>query len=76
MFLDEVDEHIPLTTVIQWTFKQPCHGAVVRWTVHHLDYPLEKIIGTLELIPEESIVLAEFEFFQIHLLHRADPKKI
>jgi len=74
--VDDIDKHIPLSSVVEWSLEEESDGAVVGVTVGGVDDLFEEIIGAFEFIPEERVVLAEFEIGEIHFLHGADAKKV
>ena len=61
MLLDECGEHVPLTTVARHRLQQISHGPVVDITVGGVDDRLEKVVGTLELVPEHHVILGKLE---------------
>ena len=76
MLLNDVDEHVPLSAIVQWSGEQPRNMPVIHGAIDQFDNPFKKVICSFQLIPEEGVVLAEFKVFQIHLLHCTDAEQI
>ncbi|OPZ10875.1 MAG: hypothetical protein BWZ10_02287 [candidate division BRC1 bacterium ADurb.BinA364] len=76
VFLDNVDEHIPLAAVVDRVREKERHRSVVHRPVGGLDDRLEEIIGALDFVPEKRVILAEFEILEFHFAHRADAAQI
>jgi len=52
-YLEDVDDHIPLTTVTDEIVRQEVHESVIERFVGILNGEFEVVIGLVQLIPEE-----------------------
>ena len=59
---DQVDQHVPLSSVGERIVKQPLDEATIHRLVSGLDERLEEIVGPFYLVPEEQKGLAELPF--------------
>ena len=57
--LDEVDYHVPLTTVTDKVPNEVTNEPVVERPVRLLQRGLEVVIGLVELVPEEQVRLSK-----------------
>ena len=57
IYLQKIDSHVPLTAIADDIARQMAHETVVERDVGMLDRQLEVIIGLVQLVPEEQVVL-------------------
>ena len=57
MFLDDVDNHVPLTTINDGSLKEEVHQSAVdglaRFPLVEVCHVVQKVIATLHLLPED-----------------------
>ena len=73
---DDRGKHVPLATVAGHRLQQECHGPVIAVAVGGLDDGLEKVVGSLDLVPEHGVVLGELEVLEAGLAHDAHAQKV
>ena len=76
VLIHQVDEHIPLTGVLDGGEHQVLDNAVVNGPVSGLDNRLQDEVCALHLIPEHHVVLAELELAHIQRLHGVHTEQV
>jgi hypothetical protein len=64
MLVDHGHEHVPLPAVAGHRVEEVGDSAVVGVTVSGLDDRFQKIVGSLDLVPEHGVVLGELEVLE------------
>ncbi len=76
IFLHQISNHIPLTTITHRLRQQPLHQPPLQILMRRIDDLLQEVVRFLKLIPEEKIRLTELEFLQLVLPHESYAKDI
>ena len=68
MYLKDIHGHVPLTTVADEIPGKVVDESVIQRQVCILNGELKIVVGLVQLVPEEEVLLAEFELLDVVLL--------
>lgn len=74
--LDQVDQHVPLTTVLDWTRQEVLNEARVSRLIKRGNDILQKEVGLFQLVTPKQMRLREFELVQLVLFHHVDTEHV
>ena len=55
VYLKDVDDHVPLTSITDEIVRQEIHQPIIERLVGILDGEFEVVVGLVQLIPEEQV---------------------
>ena len=70
VFCHEAAEHIPLAAVSDRIFQKKAHHAAVRRFIQRLQHVLQEIVGLLQFVIEQGIVLGQLHVIEVQLRHQ------
>jgi len=56
-YLEDIDDHVPLTTITDEIVRQEVHQPIIERLVGVLDGEFEVVVGLVQLVPEEQVGL-------------------
>lgn len=76
VFLDQICYHIPLSAITNGARQQVLYQATIEILISGINDVFKHPVRLLQLIPVEEVLLAQFELFQIVLLHNRNAEDI
>ena len=56
-YLEQIDNHVPLAAIADEVVRKVVDKPVIDWQVGMLDRKFEVVVGLVQLVPEEEVVL-------------------